>query len=100
MGKTKPVICESERRFLELAGDGTELVKITSLSRNLSGWYLYLREDSGRNKFLRSGKEGLLERIFCETRYLQFDSNLGILPDALHEHYSPAGPLVRSEEYK
>ena len=94
----KLVICGSERRFLELAGDGTELVKITSTSRGLSGWYIYLRGGE-KNQFIRQGNEGLLDRIFCSTQYLQFDTNLGLLPNSFHENYSPVGPSVHLEEY-
>ncbi len=92
-------IISSERELLALKGDFTESVKVTFPDESsppfLSGWYVFERLPDN-NLFVRKRQDnGLIEIISCRTRYLQFDRNLGILPNNLYYAYSPMG--LRSE---
>ncbi len=86
MTKTNPRIPSSERQFIELRGDFTETVKLNfSVGENnkLNGWYVFERTTKGKNKFFRKPNDsGLIDIISCNTQYLQFDRNLGVLPDS------------------
>ena len=91
-----PVIPSSEKEFLKLRGDFTESIKVTFCSgdySSLSGWYVFERSTEGINRFVRKRLESeLIETFTCETRYLQFDRNRGILPNSYNSHYDPVGP--------
>lgn len=102
MKKIKSIIPESEREFLELRGDGTEMVKVNSCSRDFCGWYLFLKYE-GKNKFLRQGHssrgtEGLVETLSCETCYIQFDKD-GMHLNHLYENYEPIGSQRQKYTY-
>ena len=98
--KTTSHICSSEREFLALKGDGTESVKITpDWEKNsfLNGWYLFLRTPEGKNMFVKQSQcLPLIDRVFCETKYFQFDRNAGILPNSLYYDYRPVGLELES----
>jgi len=104
--KTTPVVCGSERELLDLVGDGSEMVKVTFDPReanvlNLNGWWLYER-GGDENAFTRQtpnqeAHSKRVDRVFCETIYLQFDRDMGILPNSFDYHYHPLGSLHREE---
>jgi hypothetical protein len=106
--KTTHHIYASEREFSELKGDGTESVKMTPdwdrKTHTLNGWYLFLKTPEGRNSFVKQSLTNLplIDRIFCDTKYFQFDRNEGLLPDSFHYDYNPVGLELEShrQEYE
>jgi hypothetical protein len=96
-------IISSERKLLALKGDFTESVKLTIPGEDrppfLSGWYVFERLPDN-NLFVRKrqGQE-FIETISCRTKYLQFDRNMGILPNSHYYNYSPMG-LRSGAEYE
>ena len=92
--KTIPFIIKSEREFLELKGDFSESVKLTFFDERppiLTGWYVFEKVD-GKNIFVRKTKDSEVIYCFdCATNYLQFDRNMGILPNHLYYNYNPIG---------
>ena len=94
--KTKPFIISSERQLLELRGDFTELVRVTTEpgeQNALNGWYVYERTAGEGNRFIRKRATfSMIEVISCGNGYLRFDRNLGILPNAFEMNYRPVGP--------
>jgi len=97
--ETKSFICASEREFLALIGDGTEVLKLSfSLLRDdwkkMDGWWLYERTE-GTNVFIKQNPEfpSLISKIYCETKYLQFKEHLGITPNSSYYHYLPIGEI-------
>ncbi|MEK6906607.1 MAG: hypothetical protein AABW81_03225 [Nanoarchaeota archaeon] len=103
VNKTTHRICSSERDFLELRGDGTEQVKVTVRfdgPNDLNGWYVFLKIDKGRNSFVKQSTTHLplIDRLFCETKYFQFDRNAGLLPNSFGYDYRPVG--IENQEYE
>lgn len=92
MAKITPYVCKSEREFLELKGDGTESVKMDFYAQDfsdLNGWYVFLKLE-GKNTFVRQSSHlPSIDRIVCETKYLQFDR--GILPNSFNCSCLPVG---------
>jgi len=99
--KTDHFIISSERAFLDLRADFSESVKVTVdpyTEHTLNGWYLYGKTPEGNIMFIRKRPElDMIETIGCPIRFLQFDRNLGILPDPFHRDYKPVGP--KREEF-
>ena len=94
MPKIVPFIIGNERRFLELKGDFTELLKVTFCSGDHSqftGWYIFERTNE-KNRFVRKirGSE-VIDTFACATEYLQFDRNAGILLNSYNYNYEPIG---------
>jgi hypothetical protein len=97
--KTTPRIISSERSFLDLKGDFTESVKVTAgvdehdSDYKLNGWYVYERTLQRDNRFIiKKAGDDLIETFSSATNYLQFDRDLGILPDSFHTKYKAIGP--------
>jgi len=94
MNKAPSYICKSEREFLALKGDGSEVVKLTidfSKPSDLNGWYLFLKTKGNTNQFVKQSLSHLplIDRVFCDTQYFQFDSERGLLPNNIHFNYQP-----------
>ena len=91
----EPHIVSSEREFLSLKGDFCESVKLTCSPHEphiSNGWYVYERTSLGKHMFYRKRAESkLIEAVTCDTKYLQFDRNLGILPNAHYVDFYPVG---------
>ena len=102
MMETLPRIPRSEREFLDLRGDFSESVQLTFPGERrpgLTGWYVFIKEGE-KNTFVRksSGSE-LIDIIGCETKYLQFDRNMGVMPNSHYYNYQPLGPR-NQEKYE
>ncbi len=86
----------SEDKFLQLKGDGTEAVKITQdyETRNSpwNGWYVFLREEA-KNVFLRQSTTNLpnIEKLTCDTKYIDFDALEGLHLNSHFLNYSQVG---------
>jgi hypothetical protein len=94
MVQTTPHICAREREFLDLRGDGTEMVKMTfnwdKTEHSLNGWYLFSKI-LGVNEFVKQSLHHLplIDVVLCDTKYFQFDERAGLLPNSFHYNYRP-----------
>lgn len=92
MAETQEVthhVCTTLEQFLELKGDGTELVKLTVGGDKFTAWdgdYLFLGIENGRSMFARKEDlhSSIINRISCDTKYLHFNSQAGIIPSNLY----------------